>query len=831
MLEKKYDHKKVEMGKYDNWLKANYFKAGDLSKEPYCIVIPPPNVTGNLHLGHAWDTTLQDVLIRYKRMDGYDALWVPGMDHAGISTQAKVDAKLRDEGIDPRSLAREEWLKIAWKWKDDYALNIRNQWAKLGLSLDYSRERFTLDDCLSKAVLKVFIDLYEKGLIYRGERIINWDVEAKTAISNEEVIYKELNGSLYYIKYLFEDDSDYLVVATTRPETIFGDTAVAIAIGDERYKHLIGKKVMIPVSGKLISIIEDEYVDANFGTGAVKITPAHDLNDFEVGERHGLDRVVCISPNGAMNDEALQFSGIDRFECRKQLVKILEEKGLIEKIELIKHAVGHSERSDSIVEPYLSKQWFVKMNLLAKRVLELQKCNDKVNFIPVRFEKVLIDWMENVHDWCISRQLWWGHQIPVWYKGDDVVASIESPGEGYIQDPDVLDTWFSSGLWPFSTLGWPDNLDMRYFPNSCLVTAYDIIFFWVSRMVVMGLEFTDLKPFDDVLIHGILRDNQGRKMSKSLGNGIDPMDVIDQYGADTLRFFVATNSGPGQDMRYDEEKVRSTWNFINKLWNASRYVMMSDDSVEASIFDQWILSKKDQLVTKVRKHLDRYEFNIVGAEIYHFVWHEYCDWYLEFSKFKRNDKVLREVLVSILKLLHPFMPFVTEEIYNSLGFSDSIMISQFPQEKENCFAEDNYVEDLKEIIIKVRNLKTELGLSKVDLINNLDNKSLIDDNREMLEKLLKSQIVMSSELIKHEISFGKGSVIVCYEGVSGVELGDNLLKEKEKLMTSILRREKLLSNESYVANAPKEIVLLDEEKLLLEKKKLNDIEIKLKEMT
>lgn len=824
MLEKKYDYKKVEAGKYENWLEKGFFKAGNLSKEPFCIVIPPPNVTGNLHLGHAWDTALQDIIIRYKRMDGFDALWLPGMDHAGISTQAKVDAKLRNEGIDPRSMNRDEWLKIAWQWKDEYALNIRNQWAKLGLSLDYSRERFTLDEGLSKAVLKVFISLYEKGFIYRGERIINWDVEAKTAISNEEVIHKELQSSLYFIKYFIEESDEFLVVATTRPETIFGDTAVAIAKGDKRYKHLIGKKVLIPISGKAIPIIEDEYVDASFGTGAVKITPAHDANDFEVGERHGLKRVVCINPDGLMNDEALQFSGLDRFVCRREVVQFLENLNLIEKVESIKHAVGHSERSDSIVEPYLSKQWFVKMDSLAKSVLELQKKDDKINFIPPRFEKILIGWMENVHDWCISRQLWWGHQIPIWYKGDELVASIESPGDGFVQDPDVLDTWFSSALWPFSTLGWPDDLDMRYFPNNCLVTGYDIIFFWVSRMIVMGLEFTDLKPFNDVLIHGILRDNQGRKMSKSLGNGIDPMDVIDQYGADTLRFFLATNGAPGQDMRYDEEKIKATWNFINKLWNASRYVLMNENSVEESVYDRWILDKMNKLNAKVRKHMDKYEFNIVGMEIYHFVWHEYCDWYLEFSKLNRNDKVLREVLVNILKLLHPFMPFVTEEIYGSLGFYDSIMISEYPIISDfNDRKAVTEVEAVKDIISRIRNLKAELKMVRFELINNFFDKSIIENNRLVIEKMLKCQFVEQSDFLQKELAFEKGNIIVCYEGVSNDEKRKKLLAEKLELEQSIKRREDLLSNENYLKKAPKAIVELDEEKLLLEKEVLKKV--------
>ena len=615
MLDKKYDHLSIECGKYGFWKDNNYFQAGDLSKEPFTIVIPPPNVTGKLHLGHAWDTTLQDIIIRYKRMDGYDALWLPGMDHAGIATQAKIDKKLKELGYNPRSMDREEWLKHAWEWKEEYAKTIHEQWAKLGLSLDYSKERFTLDEGLSDAVKKVFVDLYNEGLIYRGERIINWDPEAMTALSNEEVIYKDVEGAFYHIKYYLEDSDDYLSVATTRPETLFGDTAVAVNPSDDRYKDLIGKKVKLPLVNKLIPIIGDVHADPEFGTGVVKITPAHDPNDFEVGNRHNLDRIIVMNPDGTMNENAFKYASMDRFACREAVVKDLEELGLLIKVSKIVHAVGHSERTDVMVEPYLSKQWFVKMRPLADRVLLNQKNKDtKVNFVPERFEKIMNHWMEITYDWCISRQLWWGHRIPAWYRGEEVYVGVNPPDSfGWVQDSDVLDTWFSSALWPFSTLGWPNMTDLlkRHYPNDVLVTGYDIIPFWVNRMTFQGLHFTNERPFKDCLIHGLIRDKNGRKMSKSLGNGVDPMDVIDKYGADSLRFFLATSSASGQDLRYDEEKVKSTWNFINKLWNASRFCLMNISSLKEVNFDnlnmsdKWILTKYEKVVKEVRRYMDK----------------------------------------------------------------------------------------------------------------------------------------------------------------------------------------------------------------------------------
>lgn len=836
MLDKKYNHIEVEKGKYEGWNKKGYFESGDLSKKPFCIVIPPPNVTGRLHLGHAWDTTLQDIIIRYKRMDGFDALWLPGMDHAGIATQARVDAKLREQNINPRSMNRDEWLEHAFAWKDEYAKNIREQWGKLGLSLDYTKERFTLDKGLSHAVKHVFIELYNKGLIYRGERIINWDPVQMTALSNEEVIHKEENGAFYYLKYYIENSEEYLEVATTRPETLFGDTAIAVNPEDDRYRHLIGKNVILPLVNKSIPVIADSYADPQFGTGVVKITPAHDPNDFEVGNRHSLDRIIVINLDGTMNENAGKYNGLDRFVCRKQMVKELEEKDLLIKIEEIKHSVGHSERSDAIVEPYLSKQWFVKMRPLADRVLKNQKNKEtKVNFVPERFEKILNHWMKITYDWCISRQLWWGHRIPAWYKDDEIYVGYEAPKEeGWIQDNDVLDTWFSSALWPFSTLGWPESSDLlkRYYPNDILVTGYDIIPFWVCRMVFQGLEFMDERPFKDCLIHGLIRDKEGRKMSKSLGNGVDPMDVIDDYGTDALRFFLATNSAPGQDLRYDEEKVKSTWNFINKLWNASRFVMINlDDYEETSLditkltsSDKWILDKQNKLIKVVRRHMEKYEFNVVGQELYSFIWNDFCDWYIELAKTNMNNQtknVLLLVLKNILKMLHPFMPYVTEEIYSKLpNVTKSIMVSDYPQYNKGYDYESdvNNINRIIEIITKIRNVKNENNItSDFVLINNLEKKQkfLINDNFNIFKKLLKARVIdkLDEGMLSIEIPFTYGEVILGYIGKEVKEDIEVLKQEQQKLLSSITRRQKLLSNVGYVNNAPENVVLAEKRKL------------------
>ena len=840
MLEKKYNHKQVEELKYETWLKKDYFKSGDLTKEPFCIVIPPPNVTGKLHLGHAWDTTIQDILIRYKRMQGYDALWLPGMDHAGIATQAKVDKKLKEQGINPRKMNRDEWLKIAWEWKKEYAENIHAQWAKLGLSLDYKKERFTLDEGLSNAVKKVFVDLYNKGLIYRGEKIINWDPEALTALSNEEVIYKETKGAFYHIKYYIEGEEDYLEIATTRPETLFGDTAVAVNPKDERYKKYIGKNVILPIVNKKIPVVADMHADPEFGTGVVKITPAHDPNDFEVGERHNLERIVVINPNGTMNKNAGKYEGLDRFECRKQLTNDLKAQNLLLEVEEITHNVGYSERTNVMVEPYLSKQWFVKMRPLADKVLENQKNKEtKVNFIPERYEKTMNHWMEITYDWCISRQLWWGHKIPAWYKDNEIyVGTIPPKEEGWIQDEDVLDTWFSSALWPFSTLGWPEETKdlKRYYPNNVLVTGYDIIPFWVNRMTFQGLEFTGQRPFKDCLIHGLIRDKQGRKMSKSLGNGVDPMDVIKKYGADSLRYFLTTNSSPGMDLRYDEEKVASTWNFINKLWNASRFVLMNiedfkkeDDSLNnLTEIDKWILTKNNKTIKEVTENMDKYEFNNVGNTLYKHIWEDFCDNYIELSKNNLESNttktVLLEVLTNILKMLHPFMPYVTEEIYQMLPQKEeSIVISKYPTyQKEQIYeTEEKLIDKIIEDITNIRNLKVVNEITKEAKIKIASN---YKDIYKFALKIKEEQISKEPPTDTKAYNYKSKNINITFYQ-KGKEINkEMLITEIEKLKQSIEKRTKLLSNENYIKKAPQNIVELDRQKLKEEQEKLQNLE-------
>ena len=840
MLDKKYDHLKVEEGKYEKWKNKGYFTAGDMSKKPYAIVIPPPNVTGKLHIGHAWDTALQDILIRYKKLNGFDTLWVPGMDHAGIATQAKVDKRLRDQGINPRSMDREKWLEAAWSWKDEYAENIHKQWAKLGLALDYTKERFTLDEGLSKAVNTVFVTLYNKGLIYRGERIINWDPVQLTALSNEEVIYKDEEGAFYHLKYYIDGSEEYLDVATTRPETLFGDTAVAVNPNDKRYKHLVGQYVILPIVNKKIPIIADEHADIEKGTGCVKITPAHDPNDFEVGQRHGLEKIIIMNPDATMNEKTGKYQGLNRFECREKLVEELKEKGLLIGVEKITHSVGHSERSDAIVEPYLSNQWFVKMDVLAKNALENQHKQDKkVNFYPERFEKTLNHWLEISHDWCISRQLWWGHRIPAWYKDDQVYVGMEAPKEeGWIRDEDTLDTWFSSALWPFSTMGWPEKTDLfkRYYPNDVIIAGFDIIFFWVSRMIFQGLEFTEKRPFKDCLIHGLVRDNLGRKMSKSLGNGVDPMDEIEKYGADSLRFFLTTSSAPGMDVKYDPEKVKSTWNFINKLWNASRFVLMNIDEYQESLDDltlpdKWILTQLNETIKNVTTSMEKYEFNIAGSTLYNFIWNDFCDWYIELSKINMNNTtktILVKILKDILKMLHPFMPYVTEEIYTKLpNVEESIMLSTYPKyNKKEVFNECKYMENIIELIKKIRKAKLENNI-KENYIE-FSNKILIE-NENIIDKLLKNKKINNYQTLDTlTFNFMGENVNLYYDNsLNKTAEIEGLYKEKERLETSITRREKLLANVNYVNKAPKNIV--ENEKQTLEKEK-QELEIIIKKL-
>ena len=847
MLDKKYNHIEVEKDKYNKWKEKGYFNSGDLTKEPFCIVIPPPNVTGKLHLGHAWDTTLQDIIIRYKRMQGYDCLWLPGMDHAAIATEAKVVKRVKEQGKNKSTLGREKFLEECWNWTHEYSDNIRKQWAKLGLSVDYNKEAFTLDENLTLAVKTVFCKLYNEGLIYRGERIINWDPEAKTALSNEEVIYKDTEGAFYHIKYFIEGTNDFLEVATTRPETLFGDTAVAVNPEDTRYNKLIGKNVVLPIVNKLIPIIGDNHADMDFGTGVVKITPAHDPNDFEVGNRHKLERIIVMNDDATMNENAGIYKGLDRFECRKKLVEDLKKQDLLISIEKITHNVGHSERTGVMVEPYLSKQWFVDMKKLSKQVLDNQKNKDnKVNFVPERFEKILINWMEDCHDWCISRQLWWGHRIPAWYKNDEVYVGINPPQEeGWTQDEDVLDTWFSSALWPFATLGWPNETPdfKRYFPNDVLVTGYDIIFFWVCRMVFQSLEFTEKRPFKDCLIHGLIRDKEGRKMSKSLGNGVDPMDVIDTYGCDSLRFFLTTNSAPGQDLRYDEEKVKSTWNFINKIWNASRYVLMNLEDFNDKDYtldnltnsDKWILTKLNKTIESITKSMDKYDFNIVGNTLYNFIWTDFCDKYIELSKFNQNNttkSVLLKVLTSIIKMLHPFMPYVTEEIYQMLPIKDSesIMISTYPKyEKEYVFnKEEKDIDNILEFITLFRNKKLELNIgSDFKVINNIKN----NDNLDLILNSLKIKDKLTDENTSNtvKVEYNNLSLEIVYDNTKNLEEERTRLEQElTKLTNSIERRKKLLSNENYTSKAPINIVNKEKEDLSKELEQLEIIKNKLK---
>ncbi|QNQ82474.1 valine--tRNA ligase [Lactobacillus sp. PV037] len=852
-LAPKYDPSAVEKGRYQTWLDEDLFKpSGDKKAHPYSIVIPPPNVTGKLHLGHAWDTAIQDTLIRLKRMQGYDTLYLPGMDHAGIATQAKVEARLREQGKDRHELGREKFLEQVWAWKDEYANIIKSQWSKLGLSLDYSRERFTLDDGLSKAVKKVFVKLYNEGLIYRGEYIINWDPKLETALSDIEVIHKDDNGAFYHIKYPFADGSGFVEIATTRPETMFGDTAVAVAPGDERYKDLVGKELILPLVGRRIPIIEDQHVDPEFGTGLVKITPAHDPNDFAVGNRHNLERINVMNSNGTMNDKAGKYAGMDRFEARKALVKDLEDEGYLIKVEPIVHSVGHSERSGVQVEPRLSTQWFVKMKPLADKVLENQDSENKVNFVPERFAHTLEQWMENVHDWVISRQLWWGHRIPAWYnkKTGEMVVQEEAPKdiENWEQDPDVLDTWFSSALWPFSTMGWPDTNSedfKRYFPTNALVTGYDIIFFWVSRMIFQSLHFTKEKPFDDVVLHGLIRDEQGRKMSKSLGNGIDPMDVIDKYGADALRWFLLNGTAPGQDTRFSYTKMDAAWNFINKIWNASRFVIMNlpedakpahmPDTTKFDLADKWIFDRLNQTVGEVTRLFDEYQFGEAGRLLYNFIWNDFCDWYIEMAKvaLNGNDEELKArkqenliwILDQILRLMHPIMPFVTEKLWLSMPHDgESIMVADYPtthKEFENTAANEE-MNFLIEVIKAVRNIRMEVNApmsSEIDILIQLDdenNQHILSDNAEYVENFLHPKTlkvdtaVEAPTLAKTAVIPGAQIFVPLTELVNVDDEIAKMEKEEKRLEGEVTRAEKKLANKGFVDHAPAAVV--DKEK-------------------
>lgn len=847
-LSTKYNPQEVEAGRYEKWLEQDLFKpSGDQKAKPYSIVIPPPNVTGKLHLGHAWDTTLQDMLIRQKRMQGFDTLWLPGMDHAGIATQAKVEEKLRQQGISRYDLGREKFVDQVWEWKEEYASHIREQWAKMGLSLDYSRERFTLDDGLSEAVRKVFVTLYEKGLIYRGEYIINWDPQARTALSDIEVIHKEIEGAFYHMSYELADGSGVVEIATTRPETMLGDTAIAVHPEDERYQALIGKKVILPLVNKEIPIIADTYVDMEFGTGVVKITPAHDPNDFEVGNRHDLPRVNVMNENGTMNDLAGKYAGMDRFEARKVIVSDLKEIGRLIKIEKMIHNVGHSERTGVVIEPRLSTQWFVKMAPLAEKAMKNQKTDDAVEFFPPRFNQTFLRWMENVHDWVISRQLWWGHQIPAWYHKEtgEMYVGMEAPenSEEWVQDPDVLDTWFSSALWPFSTMGWPDENSadyQRYFPTSTLVTGYDIIFFWVSRMIFQSLEFTDRRPFENVLIHGLIRDEQGRKMSKSLGNGIDPMEVIEKYGADALRWFLSNGSAPGQDVRFSYEKMDAAWNFINKIWNASRFVIMNSEGMtveditltgEKTVADRWILTRLNETIAKVTELFDHFEFGEAGRQLYNFIWDDFCDWYIEMSKEvlygddavskQTTQSILVHTLDQILRLLHPIMPFVTEEIWQHIPHQGtSLVVADYPvvHPEFNDETASKGMEVLKELIRSVRNIRSEVNtpLSKpITLMIKINDPKIgqfLTENTSYIERFCNpEELTISSEIVAPDLAMSAvltgAEIFLPLAGLINIEEEiKRLEKELAKWTDEVKRVQGKLGNERFVANAPAEVV-------------------------
>ena len=849
-MSSKFQPQEVEAGKYQWWVDSGVFHPNeDPNAEPYSIVIPPPNVTGKLHLGHAWDVTLQDMIIRQKRMQGFDTLWLPGMDHAGIATQAKVEEKLRGEGLSRYDLGREKFLEQTWEWKEEYASHIREQWAKMGISVDYRRERFTLDKGLSDAVKKVFVTLYEKGLIYRGEYIINWDPKAKTSLSDIEVIHKDVEGAFYHMNYPLADGSGFLEIATTRPETLLGDTAVAVHPDDERYQALIGKTVILPLVNREIPIIADEYVEQDFGTGVVKITPAHDPNDFEVGNRHNLPRINVMNDDATMNELAGKYEGMDRFAARKAIVKDLEEAGFLVKIEKHLHSVGHSERTDVVVEPRLSKQWFVKMGPLAEQAINAQReeGDNTVNFYPPRFNDAYLRWMENIHDWVISRQLWWGHQIPAWYHKEtgEVYVGMEAPSdiENWTQDPDVLDTWFSSALWPFSTMGWPDEdaADYkRYYPTNTLVTGYDILTFWVSRMMFQGLEFTGKRPFKNVLIHGLIRDSQGRKMSKSLGNGVDPMEVIEQYGADALRWFLANGSAPGQDVRYSTDKMDAAWNFINKIWNASRYALMNvgdltadqvDITGEKTLADKWILTRLNQTIGKVTELFEKFEFGEAGRLLYRFIWDDFCDWYIEMSKetLAGDDEaaklttrsILVYVLDNTLRLLHPIMPFVTEEIWQSVPHvGESLVVATYPtvhpEQMDEKAAEE--MEFLMDFIRSVRTVRNEMNtpLSKpiniIAKVSDAAHYAILKENESYIARFSNPEEFVYGEDVEAP-SDAVTSVITgaeIYLPLAGlINIEDEIArleKEAEKLQQEVDRVEKKLSNEKFVAKAPAAVV-------------------------
>ncbi|MBM7556154.1 valine--tRNA ligase [Halanaerobacter jeridensis] len=874
-----YNPDQVEKKWYEHWEEQNYFHPEvDEDKESFTIMMPPPNVTGELHIGHALTMTFQDILTRWKRMQGYQALWLPGTDHASIATEVKVVNKMREEeGVSKEDVGRDGFLDRAWDWKEEYGNTITNQLTKLGVSCDWERESFTMDEDLNKAVREAFVQLYDKELIYQGDYIINWCPDCHTTLSDIEVEHEDKEGKLYHIRYNFKDKDDYIEVATTRPETMLGDTAIAVDPDDERYQDLIGEEVVVPIVNRTIKIIADEYVDSEFGTGMVKVTPAHDPNDFEMGERNDLEVIKVINDDAQMTEAAGKYEGMDRYECRTQLVDDLKSAGLIEKIEEHEHSVGQCYRCDTVVEPLVSKQWFVAMDDLAEPAIEAVK-NDDINFIPDRFDKVYFNWMENIRDWCISRQLWWGHQIPVWYckDCDEVIVQTEDPDEcpacgstNLKQDEDVLDTWFSSGLWPFSTLGWPDGngeLDFFY-PTDVLVTGRDIIFFWVARMIFMGLEFTDEEPFEDIYIHGLVRDSQGRKMSKSLGNGVDPIEVIDQFGADTLRFTLITGNTPGNDIRYREERVEASRNFANKLWNASRFALMNLEdfdideidfgSLKYTLADQWMLSRLNKKIKQITDLLEDYQFGQVSQELYDFVWNEFCDWYIELIKprlYQDEDKAAYQTaqyvawytLNSILKLLHPVMPFITEEIWEHLpGVEGSIMVAQWPEPDSISINDkaEKKMELVMDVIRSIRNIRNEMKVNPgkeitAILTSDVSEKlEILEEGQDYIADLANVEDLTITEELEEEPD--KASTAITSEVKVILPLADlvNIEKEIERLEDEIEemefeinRAEGKLANEGFVNNAPDHLVEEEREKKEEYTKKKEQLEEKLAEL-
>lgn len=859
-IPKVYDPQSFEKKWYKFWEDNKLFHAEvEKDKKPYSIVIPPPNVTGQLHMGHAMDNTLQDILIRFRRMQGYNTLWMPGCDHAGIATQAKVDAALREEGTSRHEIGREKFVERAWQWKEKYGSRIMYQLRSLGSSCDWDRERFTMDEGCSKAVREVFVKLYEEGLIYQGTRITNWCPHCNTALSDIEVEHENEMGHLYHIRYQVEGTDKFVEIATTRPETMFGDTGVAVHPEDGRYKDLIGKTLILPLVNRKIPLFADDYVDPEFGTGAVKVTPAHDPNDFEMGQRHKLEQILVINSDGTMSENTGKYAGMDRYDCRKQLTADLKEQGFLLSIEEHEHAVGHCSRCDTTVEPMVSKQWFVKMESLAKPAIEAVK-SGKIEFVPERFTKIYCNWLENIRDWCISRQLWWGHQIPAWYceecgetivsREDDVAICPKCGSHKLRRDEDVLDTWFSSGLWPFETMGWPEETKelKQFYPTSVLVTGYDIIFFWVARMVMMGLKFGKDIPFKHVFIHGLVRDSQGRKMSKSLGNGIDPVEVIEKYGADTLRFMLITGNTPGNDMRFYWERVESARNFANKLWNASRFMLMNlegfdkdfiPNNSEYTLADKWILSRYAHTAQSVTRQLENFELGEAARSLYEFIWNEFCDWYIELSKARLYDDanqqqrkvaqyVLGYVLEHTLRLLHPFMPFITEEIWQHIPHEgNSIMTSVWPEDenaKIDDTAESNMIA-IMETIKAIRNMRAEVNAApskKSEVILHFTDRSLqsmVKDNEGYLQALASAETVSvwTDDSNKPENAMAavvKGiEIYLPLAGLIDVEKETaRLTKELTKLEKEIDRLVKKLSNEGFLAKAPADVVEKEKEK-------------------